>query len=74
VVPIARRSRAESQDGTTIIVGTTVPGPTLMMPPRPESLPIMPGSPDSLPTLEALLGLLDRAVAEEEEPHDKLFR
>jgi hypothetical protein len=38
-----------------------------MMPPRPESLSTVPGSLDSLPTLEALLGLLDRAVAEEEE-------
>jgi hypothetical protein len=38
-----------------------------MMPPRPESLSKVTGSPDSLPTLEALLGLLDRAVAEEEE-------
>jgi hypothetical protein len=37
------------------------------MPPRSESLSTVPGSPDSLPTLEALLGLLDRAVAEEEE-------
>ena len=27
----------------------------------------MPGSPDSLPTLEALLGLPDRAVADEED-------
>ena len=37
------------------------------MPPRPKSLPTVPGSPDSLPTFEALLGLPDRAVAEEEE-------
>jgi hypothetical protein len=38
-----------------------------MMLPRPESLSTVPGSPDSLLTLKALLGLLDRAVAEEEE-------
>jgi hypothetical protein len=38
-----------------------------MMPPYPESLSTVPGSPDSLPILEALLGLLDKAVAEEEE-------
>ena len=41
-----------------------------MMPPHPKSLPTVPGSPDSLPTLEALLGLPDRAVAEEEEEEE----
>lgn len=38
-----------------------------MMLPRPESLP---GSPDSLSTVEALLGLPNRAVAPEEEEED----
>ena len=42
-----------------------------MMPPRPESLPTVPGSPDSLPTLEALLDLPDRAVADEEEKEEE---
>jgi hypothetical protein len=44
------------------IVGATVLRPTLMIPPRSENPPIVPGSPDSLPTLEALLGLSNRAV------------
>jgi hypothetical protein len=71
---IARESRrrAESEDGTTIIVGTTVPEPTLVIPPRPESPPTMPGSPDSLPTLEALLGLPNRVVAPDEEEEEDL--
>jgi hypothetical protein len=56
----------------TIVVGTTVPGPTLMTPPRPESPPIVPGSPESLPTLEALLGLPNRAVAPDEEEEEDL--
>jgi hypothetical protein len=38
-----------------------------MMPSRPESLFTVPGSLNSLFTLEALLGLFDRAVAEEKE-------
>jgi hypothetical protein len=37
------------------------------MPPRPESLFTVPGSLNNLPTLEALLGLLDRPVAEKKE-------
>jgi hypothetical protein len=41
------------------------------MPPRLESLSTVPGSLDSLSTLEALLGLLDRAVAEEEKKKEK---
>jgi hypothetical protein len=53
---VARKScrQAESQGGTTIVVGTTVPTPIPVMLVRPDSLPTVPGSSGSLPTLEVL--------------------
>ena len=61
---VARESRrqAESQGGTTIVVGTTVPTPALMMPVRPDNPSAVPGSSNSLPTLEELLGLPNRII------------
>jgi hypothetical protein len=66
---IARESRrqAESQGGTTIVVGITVPGPNPVVPLRPDGSPTTLGSPDSLPTFEALLDLPNRAAGPDDE-------